>query len=720
MTSQHRIPTTCESWIDGRDLEANGQLHDVALADGGIRLRDRVLIEDDATAIGRPQGAQDRSWFEPLARGVRIRKELMLDDGVARAAWLTWCGTEADGNEAALHIAVNGTQIVRPPTSQAHPQCRHYYTTDWGGSHFDNWFVTALPVGALRAGANTVEMWCEAETSTLDQPAWEVMVAADSERGRGSDPALPPVGRSAFNDDGGSTWHEHRLGRANDLAGEYCVRLSLERYRSRGVLRSAVIDASAGAGQGDGDGDACLHRLLTVTACDITCAIDTPEGTRADVSVRFADTPRADADDWSPWQPLTGLQASHKSPGGRWLQLEITLSTADPLATPVLRGVRLQTQIETTQPVASARPRGLHAGRNGRATPSSFDYVWEQPEALADLRERFELDAVVAGAATEFEAQLRLMNWSYRIPLGNLDPYAWRYHDLPQLERDPAGAIRLLGPYEGARRHGHCLYCNLALVAALLSFGYPARWVNISTKHTYGHEVTEVWSNDFGKWVHLDATRDYYLFDIDTGVPLSLTEIAAHVGRVVPEPVTWERPIQAQVARVDPAAAGLGCRQAGHGHDILVEGGMDLLQMIGHLQMPMRNDFASRPQPVPWRVSSNWGSSEFVTWHSERFPPKLEYDRTTGRVQDWEPVLNEARVQLIETASPGQVRVEVETVTPWLEGFEASCDGAPWERRSEPAWVWDLHEGVNQLRVRVCNRFGVRGATSEVTVVRPS
>jgi hypothetical protein len=717
MTHQHRMPITRKSWLSGRDLEENGQLQDVAFVHSGIQLRDRVLIEDDATAIGCPEGARDRSWFEPLARGVRIRKLLMLDDGTARAAWLTWCGTEADDNEASLHIAVNGVQIVRPPTSQAHPQCRHYYTTDWGGSHFDNWFVLALPVGALRAGANTVEMWCEAETSTVDHPAWEVMVAADSERARGSDPPLPSVGRSAFNDDGGSTWHEHRLGRGNDLAGEYCVRLSLERYRSRGVLRSGVIDVSAGAGQGDVD--ACLHRLLTVTDCDVTCDVDTPQGTRVDVNVRFADTPRADADDWSTWQQLTDLQASRKALPGRWLQMEIELSTADPLATPVLRGVRIQAQIETTQSATGARPRGL-AARNGRATPSSFNYVWEEPEALADLRERFELDAVVAGAATEFEAQLRLMNWSYRIPLGTLDRYAWRYHDLPQLERDPAGAIRLLGPYEGARRDGHCLYCNLALVAALLSFGYPARWVNISTKHTYGHEVTEVWSNDFGKWVHLDATRDYYLYDIDTGVPLSLTQIAEHVGRVVPEPVTWERPIQAQVTRVDPEAAGLGCRQPGHGHDILVEGGMDLLQMIGHLQMPMRNDFASRPQPVPWRISSNWGSSEFVTWHSEHFPPKLEYDRTTGRLQDWEPVLNEARVQLIETGSNRQIRVEVETVTPWLETFEASFDGAQWERKPEPVWAWDLHEGVNQLRVRVCNRFGVRGAISEMMVVRPS
>jgi hypothetical protein len=698
------------------DLEAHGQLHDVMLVDDGIRLRDRVLVEDDATAIGCPEGGENRSWFEPLVSGARLRKILVLDDNRARAVLLTWCGTEADGNEAALHIAVNGIEIVRPPTSQVHPQCRHYYTPDWGGSHFDNWFVVALPVGALHAGDNTLEMWCDDETSTADSPAWEVMVAADSERHRGCDPPLPAVGRSAFSDDGGSTWDAKRLGRSNDIAGEYCVRLSLESHRRRGVLRSGVIDSTTGGQDG---GDSNLHRHLIVSQCDITCDVDMPAGTQVDVRVRYADTPRASGDGWSEWEQLVDLRGSRLSPPGRWLQLEVELSTQDPLVSPTLKGVHVEAKVEVAQIDTAPRSRLLES-RNGRAVPSSFDYAWEKPEMLADLRERFELDAVVAGATTEFEAQLRLMNWSYRIPLGNLDHYAWRYHDLPQLERDADGAIRLLGPYEGSRRQGHCLYCNLTLVAALLSFGYAARWVNISTKHTYGHEVTEVWSNDFGKWVHLDATRDFYVYDLDSGLPLSLTEIGEHVGRVIPEPVTWERPIQAQVARVDPEAAGMGCRQPGHGHDILFENGLDLLQMIGHLQMPMRNDFASRPQPVPWRVSSNWGSSEFVTWHSERFPPKLEYEHTTGRLQDWEPVLQEARVHLIETATVGQLRVEVETVTPWFETFEVSVDDNHWLSQSESAWTWSLHEGVNHLRVRACNRFGVRGSVSEMTLVLPS
>ena len=188
MTSQHTVPAHRQVLcMSAGDLEAHGQLHDVMLVDDGIRLRDRVLVEDDATAIGCPEGGENRSWFEPLVSGARLRKILVLDDNRARAVLLTWCGTEADGNEAALHIAVNGIEIVRPPTSQVHPQCRHYYTPDWGGSHFDNWFVVALPVGALHAGDNTLEMWCDDETSTADSPAWEVMVAADSERHRGCD-----------------------------------------------------------------------------------------------------------------------------------------------------------------------------------------------------------------------------------------------------------------------------------------------------------------------------------------------------------------------------------------------------------------------------------------------------------------------------------------------------------------------------------------------------
>ena len=61
-----------------------------------------------------------------------------------------------------------------------------------------------------------------------------------------------------------------------------------------------------------------------------------------------------------------------------------------------------------------------------------------------------------------------------------------------------------------------CLYPNVALAAALQSFGIPARHLNFHSEGMTGHEICEVWSNDHDKWIHLDATRDYYWYDRKT------------------------------------------------------------------------------------------------------------------------------------------------------------------------------------------------------------
>jgi len=53
--------------------------------------------------------------------------------------------------------------------------------------------------------------------------------------------------------------------------------------------------------------------------------------------------------------------------------------------------------------VPDVRPRLVEL-HNGSVTPSSVSFAWEDPAALGDLRERFELDRLVEGAATEFES----------------------------------------------------------------------------------------------------------------------------------------------------------------------------------------------------------------------------------------------------------------------------------------------------------------------------
>ena len=322
---------------------------------------------------------------------------------------------------------------------------------------------------------------------------------------------------------------------------------------------------------------------------------------------------------------------------------------------------------------------------------------------------------MVEGAATEFERQLRLMDWAYRIPIGRLDPYAWSYDDLPLTEGD-AGVRE---EYGTRRRPGHCLYCNLPLIAACLSMGYPARWTNISTKSTYGHEVTEVWSNDFDKWVFMDATRDYYIYDPGTGIPLSLVEISERLREIVPRPATWSDPIQGQIPDGSlTRTVRVAYREGNHKHSIRdVEEGPDLLRMKGHLQMPLRNDFASRPWPVPWRVSSNWGGSLFCCYYSESFPRKREYSVHTNRWQDFNAPLNRSELFVSETERPGVLRVDIDTETPCFEAFRIRLDEGAWQEQKSSSLEWTLHEGMNGLWVSVCNTAGVCGPESSVVVV---
>jgi hypothetical protein len=693
--------------LDADDLEQQAQLKQLSYdpAANTISLEDMLLVEDDAPAIGMPEGATERSWFEHLHHGVMIRKDLVLDDARAFAGYLLFNGMEAEENDFPLHLRINGKELVRPPTKLAHPFAKHYYSSDWGAAHFDNWFVIQVPVGALRQGTNEILLWAEsAETS------WEIMVAADAEYRRGSDTRLHHPNRSAKSTDQGATWDFEHLGWKDELDGEYCIRLSLDRYAPEGVYVSPVIDLAEEAGT--------VKKRLDIEHCRLQWEVDVPPECSVDIKVRNGDGPLPASSSWSAFEKVEAFAHTWQRPAGRYLQFEVVMRTGNPLATPVLKGLSIETTAAEPPRESSVFYRLVEL-HNKKVIRPSVPFVHEDFAHLQDLRSRFELDRVVEGAATEFEAQLRLMRWSYEVPIGQINPYGWNYYDLPQLERDEQGRIKMLGDYEKRRREGHCLFCNLTLIAACLAMGYPARWVNVSTKHTYGHEVTEVWSNEFDKWVFLDATLDYYIYDPDSGIPMNLVEISERLAEIMPGPATWEHPIQWHLP--DPAVLDrvrIACREGENRHTVWgPDDAVGNLFLKGHFQMPLRNDFASRPTPVPWRLSSNWGGDLFYCYYSETFPRKREYQRHTNRPQDFNPPLNRAELFLSEIQKPGVLRVEVDTETPCFETFLAQVDQGRWSEHPENVLEWSLHEGLNQLRVKTRNTVGVCGPESAAVVV---
>ncbi len=697
--------------LDAVALESRGRLiHMKYYGEGGaIGLNDMVLFEDDAPGNGPPQGfdSKERAWFEKLSKGVVIRKELILDAPEAFGGYLLINGVERENNEHSIFINVNGVRFERPATKYAHPQAEHLYLVNENNYFTDNWFVIPIPAGALRAGGNEILLWTESEA-----PSWEVSIAADGEFRRGSTDRASHPNRSAKSRDGGRTWDDRKLGWKDALDGEYAIRLSLDRYSAAGTYVSPVFDLAETPGKAD------IKRRADIRRATVAWDINIPERTEAEVYVRLSASPAPGAEGWSRWIKVEGNRISWDRPQGRYFQFRVEMKTGLPVRTPLLNGVAVDAEAEIPSVDIPVMYRVV-SFQNGRVVRSSFEFAHEDFETMRAFRKRFKLDELLEGCATEFEKQLTLLRFAYEIPIDRFDAYNWDYNNVPVLRMDEEGNI-FRQQYTGRRRDLHCLYSNFTLMGACLAMGYPARYVNLQTEgRQHAHEVMEVWSNDFNKWVFMDATRDYCYYDPKTGIPLSLTEANERLAAVVPRIADWYDPIWKQIPdRRMLLKADIAYRQGDNEHSITEpRQGPHLLMLTGQLHQVTRNDFASRPELIPWRVSGHWGGNQFLGWYSEKFPRKREYGMHTSRRQDFNPALNQSELTVSETERPGVLRVDIDTETPCFDCFLVTIEKGKEIEVRNSFFEWPLHEGLNRLRVQTRNTAGALGPESEVRII---
>jgi hypothetical protein len=136
-----------------------------------------------------------------------------------------------------------------------------------------------------------------------------------------------------------------------------------------------------------------------------------------------------------------------------------------------------------------------------------FNFTFDNEEILRPLRKREKLDQVIAGSRTDMEVFLRLMKWvRAQWSPGRPDPYP------------PINAIIILDKIRKGETGGFCAQYCFVLVQCLQSLGYKARYVTLTS-----HEVTEVWSPGFEKWIMLDPLYDLYISK--GGTPLSVYQI---------------------------------------------------------------------------------------------------------------------------------------------------------------------------------------------------
>lgn len=666
-------------------------------ADDAVRLFHGEVIQNDSPMMGR--SADSVEPFEPLSAGVVLRKQLEVADPRAGEVWLAFVAREHIGHSATLRIGINGVETLRPPSPVATPAAGQYWGLGKQGEwNWSRWYYVQLPAGCLVSGANTIEL-----SSVDGAEGWQVMYGLEADFHIGArEHEIAPPHASARSVDGGDTFSSEQIGAEGRGPGEYIIRLDMRRYRSEGSMISDAIDAG-------GQAPDVPKQPLAIGGIRVRADADLPEGTRLAFELRWASSPFAQPDDWTAWEPATdGL--NEPPAGGRYVQLRAMLSTDNPAATPALRSVTLECEHDEPGRCAVAVV-AFDCPPRRRASVRFVHEQYDHPR-LHELRAACDLDAIIAGAANDWEAICRLMRWAYLLPLPNCSITPWDALDWLGIERNPAGSI-VVNSYETRRRDKMCLYPNVLLTQLLLACGIPARHVNINSEGMSGHEVCEAWCNTWGKWIHLDATRDFYWADRQTGEPLSILEVHNELAGHLDKPETWEDPHYLRLGAATLDSMAIEIRDSGEWPDVGPSGPF-LYQTTAHFRIVPRSDYCTRPYPLP--VSQGvevWGWDGYVNWADDMVPPMRHFTTHTNRVADVYPTCNQTYM-VLECAGGSTVRVRLDHDMPNFARFEARIGDGDWAPVESPFDV--LVDEPMGVAVRAVNSMGIAGPQSHLNL----
>lgn len=614
-------------------------------ADGkALELTRGLLVEDDGPAAGYSYSPN----VEKLDDTIAIRKQLQVADPRTEAVYLL-VGKANDKGQ--LQYEING----RPVELELLGKVGNYW------DHF------RLPPESIRAGLNDVVV----------RGTGQVFIARDDERPPGES---PPPNRSAKSIDGGKTWNDARLGPKDETDGEYYIRLFLDQHRTVGTLTLPVVDQANLAEA------PVAPPLDQVGPVKINVAADLSQATKISAFARSGSTFAVDDKTWSAWQPLAGLDAVVAKPAGRFIQFRLELTTSDPQQTPRVREVSISAEPQLAADWTSQLQ--FVETPSTRIIRSSIPFTYESPDhpRLQQLRKEYQLDEVVAGAKTEWEKILKLAAWSgvrWEKRTGHLSKIYPKWD-----------ALDILAKHEdGTPVGGFCQHYNLVFLQACESLGIRGRPVSLGPgvfkkNINGGHEVIEVWSNEHRKWVHVDGDAARYYVDVKTREPLSLRELH---NRQVPALSGKPHDAAEAVVLADTRPAW---------------GGFTDAPPFIELKLIPRSNFLAEPFPVPLNQGmKGWPWTGHYVWTEPSALPEHLYDKRVTAKSNWDWTLNETEVRLLATTVPGEVQVQLDTVTPGFTNYEATLDAAG-PTPVESSFIWQLHGGKNRLVVQSRNETG--------------
>ena len=653
---------------------------------GGVSLFDMDLYETDGPGSGNSEKGISS---DPVWGTNRARKVAILDDPRTRRAWLV--------------IFVN--RQGKYPLS---------FTVNGHRAQFDNWDTklnieryrwTDFPAEWLKKGKNVIDIFCpEAQTS---EEGWEMYIArADEFVDGGGDPAH--VGETSFKStDGGESWKESPFGPMGQTRAEYSVRLSFDRYVKTGWLATPVVDLWKG------DSGDLIVPLREIRSMKITAQTELPAGTSVEYFLRRGLSSDPMADDWESYRLIGSGGTLDFTIGGadlnrRYVQVRAVLTTDNPLVSPVVKSIDIDAEMLERIPLQE-NIRVVKAD-NPVIRYSSIDWGWEKhdrPE-FAEIRSRENLDEVIAGSRTQFDAQVRLLHYVAR-----------RWYPGSVMPEYPAwDALSTLKRVDYAGSGGMCIQFNNVLGGMCQAYGWQSRLINCT-----GHEVIEVWNDEYGKWIFFDAEFfDHYNYDQETGEPLNMLELHERfIDYYFPDRpidwmkdlITWMRPRE---DKKQPVKRGIDIDNESVLVDHFGWAPLSGFCNAAFLRMVPRNDWYENPTPRPLNHGTSWWPwTGYVNWYDDRTPPKRQYAWHTDRPRDMWPDLNKVHVDAVSGFGNDRLFLRFETYTPNFSHYEVDVDDTGWKKVGD-RWTWLLQSGRNTIRARAVNLSGAKGKPSEILI----
>jgi len=334
---------------------------------------------------------------------------------------------------------------------------------------------------------------------------------------------------------------------------------------------------------------------------------------------------------------------------------------------------------------------------NGRWSVASHQAVEEDfsHPSLKRLREREKLEDLKKGRS-QLETIVALRGWARR-----------QWEPGSKFRYPPWDALEILDLARKGNR-GFCAQYGVVFAQAAMSLGLHARYIDI-----VGHFVTEVWSDELGKWIAMDPYVDLH-YERD-GTPLNARELCevhwnGEEDEVFKVGSDWKK------ERAEKKDLGLYRKYALYLRSNQLEnpvtvdrGGRQekLVKSADITRYPLIGGGASEVAYVHTIVSFNdaFAKEKFAAW------PVLDDPRV------YERPVNQAVINVAGTDPDGTVRIAlVAEGAPDLESFLFRFNDGPWTKA--PARLMGrLEPGFNILSARVRTRAGWLGPESSVTLL---